>query len=170
MNCDFDRFNNAGTAGEKLYIDNTIFSNWIVEHYQNKSVKYVISKGNDFVIFPIEEFSSYFNIEAKFRIKKSGSSEPAKRDISDVKNLIAQKYPSVKFTLDGKKIFAHIDTPVYSTHFIMGNYTYYLSGQTSNLFEIRRLSNTYNMNVIFLIQLEKEQNIHDLKVFETDIQ
>lgn len=170
MNCDFDRFNNAGTAGEKLYIDNAIFSNWIVKHYQNKRVKYVISKGNDFVIFPIEEFSSYFNIEATFRIKKSGSSEPAKRDISDVKKLIAQEYPSVKFTLDGKKIFAHIDTPVYSTHFTMGNYTYYLSEQTSNLFEIRRLSNTYNMNVIFSIQLKKEQNIHDLKVFESDIQ
>lgn len=170
MNCDFDRFNNAGTAGEKLYIDNTIFSNWIVKHYQNKRVKYVISKGKDFVIFPIEEFSSYFDIEATFRIKKSGSGEPAKRDLPDVKNLISQKYPSVKFTLDGKKIFAHIDTPIYITHFIMGNYTYYLSEQTSNLFEIRRLSNTYNMNVIFSIQLKKEQNIHDLKVFESDIQ
>lgn len=170
MNSDFDRFNNAGTAGEKLFINSTIFSNWIIKHYQDKNVKYVISKGKDYVIFPIEEFGSYFNIEANFRIKKSGSGEPAKCNHPDVKKIINQSYPSAQFTTKDKKIFAHIDTPINTTRFIMGKYTYYLSAKTSNLFEIRRLSNTYNMNVIFSIQLKQEQNINDLKKFETDIQ
>ena len=44
MNADFDRFNNAGTAGQPLSIDQNVFSNWIIRHYKERNVKYFISK------------------------------------------------------------------------------------------------------------------------------
>ena len=81
MNQDFQRFNHAGTAGESLNIDTGVFADWIVEHYKDKNVKYVISCGKDFVIFPIRKFREYFKITANYRIKKSGSGRPAGKDI-----------------------------------------------------------------------------------------
>ena len=53
--------------------------------------------------------------------------------------------------------------------FVLGNYTYYLSEQELNVYEVRRLSNTYNMNVIFSIQLRRSQDIADLREFEADL-
>lgn len=102
MNQDFDRYNRAGTAGEILDIDSGVFADWIVDHYRNKKVKYFISYGNDYVIFPIRQFTSYFDIIAKYRIKKSGSGDPAKRDFMTIKNRIVQLYPSASFSEDGK--------------------------------------------------------------------
>lgn len=169
MNSDFERFNNAGTSGEKLNIGNKIFSDWIINHYKSKNVKYVISKGRNFVILPLEKFNEYFNIKASFRIKKSGSGEPAKRDIPAVKKLFSENYPSAKYQEKGKKLFISTTEPISIDRFIMGKYTYYLSRQDDGIFEIRRLSNTYNMNVIFSISLQSEQDSHDLKIFEADI-
>ena len=51
----------------------------------------------------------------------------------------------------------------------MGDYTYYLSEQNSGDYEVRRLSNTYNMNVIFSIELIKTQDENDLEEFESDL-
>lgn len=79
MNHDFDRFNNAGTAGQALDIDAAIFADWIIEHYKNKNVKYFISYDRNYIIFPIRKFKEYFDITANYRIKKSGSGEPAKK-------------------------------------------------------------------------------------------
>lgn len=169
MNQDFDRFNNAGTAGEPLNIDSAVFSNWIIEHYKERNVKYVISYQNDYVIFPIRKFAAYFNILAKYRIKKSGSGEPAKKDISIVTQTIKNAYPSAEFSIEGKKLFADIPGTISKCRFILGKYTYYLSIQTRNRYEIRRLSNTYNMNVIFSIQLKKSQDKNDLLEFESDL-
>lgn len=169
MNSDFDRFNNAGTAGESLNIDSTVFSNWIIQHYAEKNVKYVISYKNDYVILPIRKFAKYFTIFAKYRIKKSGSGEPAKKDISTVKAMIQSFYPMVSFSSQGKKLFANIDSKITQDRFIIGKYNYYFSKHDNNIYEIRRLSNTYNMNVIFSIQLKQSQDQSDLDEFKADL-
>lgn len=169
MNRDFDRFNSAGTAGESLDIDSDVFSDWIIQHYIDKDVKYVISYGNGYVILPIEKFDEYFDISAKYRIKKSGSGEPAKRDIPTVISTIFNTYPSAKFYEQGKKLFVDIPNRVSIQKFVLGNYTYYLSEQSSNAYEVRRLSNTYNMNVIFSIRLRRSQDIADLREFEANL-
>ena len=169
MNRSFHKFNNAGTAGESLSIDNTIFAQWIVDYYKSKNVKYVISYGGNFVIFPIRKFKDYFQISATYRIKKSGSDKPAKRDFGIVKQEIINSYPTATFSVDGQKLFARISEPLSKDRFPLGKYTYYFSRQSANLFEIRRLSNTYNMNVIFSIDLIKSQDVNDLNEFEADI-
>lgn len=169
MNRSFHKFNSAGTAGEVLDMDTSVFSQWIMEHYKEKNVKYVISYNRDYVIFPIRKFDSYFDISATYRIKKSGSSEPAKKDIEIVKQAIRNIYPSVTFTNEDKKLFAKIAVPLTVDRFDIEKYTYYFSRQSSNIFEVRRLSNTYNMNVIFSIELKKGQDTGDLGEFESDI-
>lgn len=169
MNSDFQRFNNAGTAGQSLEIDTSVFADWIIEHYKDKNVKYVISYGRDYVIFPIRKYEQYFNIIANYRIKKSGSGEPAKRDIPAVKQIIKNHYASAQFTQIDKKLFVDISETICEDRFVLGNYTYYLSEQSSGDYEVRRLSNTYNMNVIFSIKLIKSQDENDLEEFESDL-
>ena len=169
MNSDFQRFNNAGTAGQSLDIDTGVFADWIIEHYKDKNVKYVISCDRDYVIFPIRKFEQYFDIIASNRIKKSGSGEPAKRDIPAVKQMIKAYYATARFSQEEKKLFVDISERIHKDRFILGDYTYYLSEQNSGDYEVRRLSNTYNMNVIFSIELIKAQDENDLEEFESDL-
>lgn len=172
MNQYFDQFNNAGTAGQPLNIDSTIFSNWIIGHYKAKNVKYMISYDNNYnnyVIFPIRKFATYFDVLANYRIKKSGSNEPAQKDIPMVTQVIKDMYPHVEFSMIGKKLFVTVLEHISKDRFVLGKYTYYFSEQRPNYYEIRRLSNTYNMNVIFSIQLKCSQNYNDLLEFEADL-
>lgn len=169
MNNDFQHFNNAGTAGQTLNIDMGVFADWIIEHYKEKNVKYVISCDRDYVIFPIRKFERYFNIIANYRIKKSGSGEPAKKDIPAVKQIIKSYYTTARFYQEEKKLFVDLSEKNDKDKFVMGNYTYYLSERNSDNYEVRRLSNTYNMNVIFSIELIKTQDEKDLEEFESDL-
>lgn len=169
MNSDFQCFNNAGTTGQSLDIDTGIFADWIIEHYKDKNVKYVISYDRDYVIFPIRKFGQYFNIIANYRIKKSGSGEPAKRDIPAVKQMINAYYATARFYQEEKKLFVDISERINEDRFVLGKYTYYLSKQDFGGYEVRRLSNTYNMNVIFSIKLIKTQDENDLQEFESEI-
>lgn len=170
MNQHFDLFNKAGTAGKSLNIDDSVFVKWIINHYINKNVKYIISCYNDkYVIFPIRKFASYFDISAKYRIKKSGSGAPAKKDISTVTDVISKTYQTAKFTVDGKKLFVTITEPILEDKFVLGKYTYYFSRKEPKTYEVRRLSNTYNMNVIFSIKTKQSQDDNDLKEFISDL-
>lgn len=170
MNQNFDRFNNAGTAGEQLDIDTNVFAGWIIEHYKDRNVKYFISYENEYVILPIRKFAAYFDVIANYRIKKSGSSDPAKKDFCIIKSTISSMYPSVSFNEEGNKLFAIINTPLSYDKFQLGKYTYYFSKQEQDgVYRIKKLSNTYNMNVIFSIQLKKRQDSDDLNEFESDL-
>lgn len=169
MNSNFRRFNNAGTSGEELCINTNVFADWIIEHYKDKNVKYIISCDKDYVIFPIRKFQQYFDINANFRIKKSGSSEPAQRDILMIKQHIKHYYNTARFAQEQKKLYVQITVPLKTDKFVLGKYTYYLSEQNSNEYEVRKLSNTYNMNVIFSIKLIKSQDVGDLEEFESDL-
>lgn len=169
MNNDFENFNTAGTAGKSLDIDSSIFSQWIIEYYAKKNVKYFMTEGLDYIVFPIQQFGKYFDITAKYRIKKSGSSEPAKKDIPTILEILEQKYEITKSRIQGKKLFVLGNENISKVKFERGKYTYSLVPKSENEFEVRKLSNTYNMNVIFSISLKKEQDKTDLKIFESDL-
>lgn len=169
MNNDFHRFNNAGTAGQSLNIKSTIFSDWIIEHYKEKNVKYLISYNKGFVIFPINKFGKYFDITANYRIKKSGSGNPSQKDFNSIKLWINNYYGSVNFIQKDKKLYVKITEPLTQDKFLLGQHTYFLSRQDTNLYEIRKLSNTYNMNVIFSVKLIKAQEPEDLDEFKSQL-
>ena len=170
MNSNYNEFSNAGTAGKKLDIDTSIFSRWIINHYADKNVKYIISYLNDFVIFPIRKFSEYFEVSSSYRIKKSGSSKPSQKDVSYIIEIIKNKYSLASFSSKDNHQFVKIKESIVDKNFIIGDYTYWLAEKKPHFYEIRKLSNTNNMNVIFSIKLIKSQDLSDLEEFESDIQ
>lgn len=170
MNEDYDRFSSAGTAGEKLCIDSQIFTQWIIRHYRSKNVKYVISKRNHMLICPIEKFGDYFEVSAKYRIKNSGSSEPAEKYVDAIISTLKDQFNVTKVykqTINGKKkLFAYAPTNLAKSRFKSGNYTYYLAPQTDpGHFEVKKLSNTRNKTVVFSIKVKQEQQLSDLEAF-----
>lgn len=166
MNSDYSRFNNAGTAGENLEISSDIFTKWIVGHYREKGVKFVISKKANMVICPIEKFGEYFDVSASFRIKKSGSSAPSANNISAVKSELIRLFNCSSTIQKGKKLYVEAPSSLSKARFDLGNYTYYLSPQEDQgIFEVKQLSNTRNKNVIFSINIKQDQNPDDLSVF-----
>lgn len=169
INSDYDRFNNAGTAGEQIDIDETVFLKWIVDHNRDRLVKYYMSFYNGYVVFPIRKFADYFDVSAKFRIKKSGSSDTPQKKKETVKNTIKNHYNSAVFSDDGKALVVELNEKVDVDRFSIGDYTYYLSIMDNGKYRVRQLSNTYNMNVIFAISLKKKQDPADLKEFEMDL-
>ena len=174
MNEDYDRFKEAGTSGEVLDIDQEIFTQWIIGHYKDKKVKYIISKRNRMLICPIEKFGDYFEVSAKFRIKQSGSREPSGKYINNVIAALKEKFNITdvyKQTVNGKKkLFANAPANLSKVRFELGNYTYYLSPQADKgLFEVKQLSNTRNKNVIFSINVKQEQQSTDLEIFKSEL-
>lgn len=166
MNKNFERYANAGTTGEDIEIDQKIFNSWIVNAYKEKMVKFFITKGDNYIIFPIEKYGEYFSITAKYRIKKSGSSKVPKISQKDVLEKI--KSMSIKFKLlDDFEIESSQD--LNKMKFKVLDSDYMFSRKHDNVYRIRKLSNTRNANVIFSIQLLKEQDSADLKNFISNL-
>lgn len=171
MNQSFWKFKNAGTTGVSLDMNPSIFSQWIVNYYEEQNIKYIMTlDGKDnYIIFPTRKLANYFDISAKYRIKKSGSRQPAKKDIERIKQEIKNLYPSVIFISEDNGLFMKTTKPIKNPTFTLDKYTYYLSSQSEDIYEVRRLSNTRNGNVIFSISLTQEQDPCDLLEFESDI-
>lgn len=157
MNKSFDEYRNAGTAGKDIVMpDNQeIFANWIMKIYKEKGTHFFIT--NNQTILPIERFKEYFEITAKYRIKRSGSSSVGKNRISAIKEHITHDYVIQDTRIDGNKLFVISHKPYHNKRFILNGYEYMFSLRNHE-YEIRKLSNTYNANVIFSIKLKSEKH------------
>ncbi|HOA80551.1 MAG TPA: hypothetical protein PKK61_05740 [Defluviitaleaceae bacterium] len=158
MNTQFDEYKEAGTAGKDIIMKNgsEIFSNWIIDTYKNSGVLYFIT--NNYTILPIERFSEYFNVSAKYRVKRSGSSNVGKNNISNVLRFInSQDYDIEDTRINGDKLFVVSTKSLHNKRFILRGYEYMFSLRDSE-YEIRKLSNTFNANVIFSINLKSNKN------------
>ncbi len=170
MNNDFDRFYSAGTSGASLDIDNTIFSSWIKNYYKAKAVSFIISRLNEsFVILPLDKINEYFDISANYRIKKSGSRAPSQKYIQDIKKAFREVYASIQYKYENKKLYANIAEKLTIEKLFLDKYYYLLAKRDNDSYEIRQLSNTNNMNVIFTLKIKQEQVSEDLLLFKTAI-
>lgn len=159
MNENFDYFHNAGTAGIKIDLDKDIFYGWIINYYRQKGVRFFITRGEyGFILFPIENLSSYFDVSAIYRKKKSGSSRLSKKYKDDFENALIRSHINYSFdginlisaeNLDGRKVYGD-------------NFAYLLREQGGS-YRVNRLSNTVNANVIFSIKLI-DYDIHQQKL------
>lgn len=174
MSKDFEKYNNPGTAGKDIQIDKSYFYDWIYHYYKdNKNVKYFIlekSVGNNnlnddnFVIIPIEHFNQYFNVNATYRIKKSGSQNPCEKDFDNIKKALkSQGFNVINIFKKEKYTFVEFKAASMNYKIPTENHTYQFKWVENNLFKVTRLSNTNNANVIFDIELIKEQDSLDLK-------
>lgn len=168
MNNLFDEYLEAGTKGKEIVFDNCtkVFYTWIIDYYKNKNVKYFIT--NNYIILPIEQFPNYFNVTAKYRVKRSGSNSVGKSNLSNVINYIESSFQIHGYKCIGPKLFIKAPFGLHNTKFTLDDIKYMFS-QRGNDYEIRKLSNTDNANVIFSIQLKSNQLKEDLIVFENDL-
>lgn len=168
MNSDFDNYKESGTKGREIIFDNcaNVFCNWIFNYYKSKNAKYFIT--NEFIILPIEKLSTYFDIKAMYRVKRSGSSGVGKSNAITVLNHIKSNFSISSHRLDAAKLFVKSDIDMHNTRFILNGYEYMFSKRDDE-YEIRKLSNTFNANVIFSISLKSKQESNDLLAFENDI-
>lgn len=153
MNDDFEEFKEAGTAGKAIEFENCrdIFNQWIIKTYKDKCVKFFIT--NNYVMLPIEKFADYFNVSAKYRIKRSGSSSVGSGNINKVIQYLTTKYPDIKLKSVKDKVFIYAEYNLHNERFTIGKNEYMISKRDDN-YEIRKLSNTFNANVIFSIELK----------------
>lgn len=161
INYNFDYFKNVGTNSLSIDLSPETFNDWIINHYKNKGVKFIITTtfDNQYLLFPIEDFGKYFTVTANFRRKKSGSANlPKSYDIiveNYFKDMLSKQNLNYKIFRDGSKCFIHIDGfNSFSKYKFPLNEksTGYLSDKGLNLYEIKKLSNTNNPNVIFSIE------------------
>jgi len=156
MNDHFNEFINAGTAGKDIIMDTEIFSNWIISNYKNKDVRYFIT--NNYTIVPIEKINEYFYVSAKYRVKRSGSKSVGKNNISDVMEYIhSSSYDIKNMRTENGKLFVVSTDSLHNLRFRINDCEYMFSLRDSE-YEVRRLSNTFNANVIFLIDLKPNKN------------
>lgn len=151
MNNQFDEFSNAGTAGKDINMENgsSIFSSWIIQAYQEKGTHFFIA--NNYTILPIERFQEYFNVSAKYRIKRSGSSPVGKCRLTAIFNYIKSNCDTDAIErINDKKLFVRSKKISHKQEFVFEKYKYMFS-QRGDEYEVRKLSNTNNANVIFTI-------------------
>lgn len=170
MNQSFDEFRESGTTGKDIAMENSsqIFSDWIIQIYREKGADFIIT--NNYTILPIERFLDYFEVTGKYRIKRSGSGNVGKSRHEPVMDyILTNDYVINSSRVEGDKLFVSSHQSLHNHRFILRGieYMFSLRGQE---YELRKLSNTYNANVIFSIKkknsslgLSKEAFIEALK-------
>lgn len=152
MNEEFDDFKNAGTTGKDIDMPNgsDIFANWIIQTYKDKGVEFFIT--NNYTILPIGRFRDYFDVTAKYRIKRSGSNNVGKSRLKSVIDYIdSHDYIVTDSRIVGDKLFIISPQQLHDQRFVLRGIEYMFSLR-ENEYELRKLSNTYNANVIFSIK------------------
>lgn len=156
MNKHFDKYREAGTKGESINMLNAteIFASWVMQTYRDKGVKFIIT--NNYTIFPLEKFNEYFTVTATYRVKRSGSKDVGKRLMHDVAEFLrTSSYNIISFQKDNNKLYVASALKLDNKRFMLGDYEYMLA-KRNELYEVRKLSNTYNANVIFSIELKPD--------------
>ncbi|MEG1668604.1 hypothetical protein [Chryseobacterium sp.] len=167
MNENFEKYKNASTAGVALEMDIEQYVKWVVKHYISKNEKFVITKqGANFVLFPIEKYGEYFNTTALYRIKKSGSQDVSSSSVDEVKEYFVSFDKGASLLFTGKKLYVATKKQMkLKARFLVGDKELFVSKIEDGVYYLRKLSNTRNANVIFSIQLKKDQDVNDLISF-----
>lgn len=184
MNDNYETFCKVNTTGIPINIDSDILYGWVNDFYKPKNVQFFMTKGNGYIIAPIENFSELFNISAVYRIKKSGSNNPSQRNnLNEIEEGFKREklFGQLEFIKVGKKYkcFFHSKLNNNEKRIVCNEYTYLLvenehsakiSKKEKYVYEVRRLSNTANPNVICELSLKyKNQKPNDLAAFKKAI-
>lgn len=157
MNMEFEAFKEAGTKGKPIEIENGFktFAGWIKNYYKSKGTEYIIT--NNFEIFSIDDIEYVFDISATYRVKRSGSGSVGYGKMDIVRRYIKNNYPVDSTYCEDDKLFASSNFELHNERFVL-NGTEYMFSKRENVYEIRKLSNTFNANVIFSVEFEPQIN------------
>lgn len=161
MNTDFESFKEAGTAGKDIVIQDgsQLFAKWIQYTYKDKGVKFFITNNKKIIankeIIPIDKLDDYFYITAKYRVKRSGSNNVGRSNFCWVEKYVCQNYSIIGVRHVKTKIFVTSNDDLNNKRFVI-NGTEFMFSTRGQEYEIRKLSNTFNSNVIFTINLKPD--------------
>ena len=158
MNKDFEAFKEAGPAGKIIDMPAKTFINWITKINADKNVKYFIT--DDFVLVPLEKLEEFFDVTARYRVKRSGSGSVPKAKVDNVIDKIKTLPISSGITEYRKingKLFVKAENNIHNQRFVYEGNEYMFS-QRDDEYEVRKLSNTFNANVIFTISLKNKDD------------
>lgn len=165
MNQNFQVYANAGTKGAGIPLHSSIFYGWIKQYYAGKGVRFFITKGRDYILLPIEKFEDYFSVWADYRTKNSGSNNPSRKNLPEIRSILDARFCQYELEKTGRKTYVKTSYPLGGLKLPGEKYTYLFNQTGVQTYNIRRLSNTKNANVIFSISLKKEQDPQDLQLF-----
>ena len=152
-------------------ISEDVISQWVKNYYQNiKQSKYCITNGDDgFIIIPVDKLDEYFTFSAKYRVKKSGSARPSKKNIDELNALL--KAHNINKSIEFRNKECYADFNYEQDEFVLSGEKYrYKFVKDGESYKIRRLSNTKNANYIVTIRLKKfKQDKRYLKKFINDL-
>ena len=159
-------YTDPGTNGVPLPLPQTLMQNWIMSHYTNKKVRFVISqnKQKEFIVFPLEKLGDYFDITAKYRVKKSGSNHPSVKSLAEIQTLVNDS--GANYSRNGKQTIVRSNILIDGQQLHGSKYSYQFNQIEPGVFLIRKLGTTANANVIFSVKLKKTQQPDDLIAFE----
>ncbi|MGO4961399.1 hypothetical protein ACTQ5X_06610 [Jeotgalibaca porci] len=166
LNKNYGHYSTPGTRGENIHMNKTVFYDWIIDYYLSKNVKYIITKNNNFILFPIERLSHYFDVSAKLRRKKSGSGNPSLANQEEIKTILTKNGYNFQSYSRNKSFYISSKHDFHQFKVSGEKYSFLLKKSSENVFQVRRLSNTSNMNVIFSLSLISDQSPKDLLKFE----
>ncbi len=166
LNENYQNFSPADRTGQSLNIPENILINWIKYHYQSKGNTWILSiqKNNildksSLTLVPIHELERYFTVNAKFRIKQSGSNNVKENKKEEVIQAIQEAYSSVN---TGKDI-VHDGKKMYLTAYIGPgkqrlNNGYFIGAIKDDRYVITKLNLTKkpNPNIMFEIRLKQQ--------------
>ncbi|HHX53967.1 MAG TPA: hypothetical protein GX704_03560 [Clostridiales bacterium] len=170
MNKNFIQYKSVGSAGQNIDIDKSIFYDWIKCYYSNKRVKYFITKGLDYIIFPIEKISEYFDVTCCYRMKRSGSSSAGSSNVPEIREALRASNIAANVTVNGGDVYVKTNSKIDGKKLQGEKYKYLFRKTENGNYNVRKLSNTTNSNVIFSISLKKyQQDSLDLQSFESSL-
>lgn len=170
LNQNFEDYKKPST--KKIMCDKSLFSRWIIKHYkEERKVEYIITQGEEdqYIIFPIEKLDDYFSINAVYRIKKSGSSNPSPKDRNELDSILQDK-GYVNYSISERDKYTYAVIPDLDKSELIGKeHTFRFKKVIDNEYKVTRLSNTYNANVIFSIILRRQQDPLDIEQFKLSL-
>lgn len=168
MNSSWDIYKNISSKGVEINLSNEIFSEWIINYYKSKEVKYFISSwDNKFVIIPIDKFAESFKVTAQYRIKKSGTRKLPKNLAYRVTNYLKQTYEDAQVNKIGDHTYLETKNNSLNKSFFqvdgLNDQKFYLSKDDlyPQGYRISVRSKTNNPNVIFTIELISNSHVID---------
>jgi hypothetical protein len=174
-------YSRVGKKPIPINVESSVFYGLVDEFYSAKNVKCFMTEDEEIMIFPAAKFPEYFEIAGFYRRKNSGSSEPneAKNHAEIIQGLADYGIEGdvVYQSVSGKiRCLLHTDAKLDGQRMMCDEYTYQfkdnphsqkVTKQKQHVFEVRRLSNTSNPNVICQLTLKKhQQDKDDLAAFE----
>lgn len=172
MNADYQKYCKPTTKGIDLEIPESAMFDWVKDYYSRvKKTRYFITQYNDqYVVMPVSKIDQYFEISGKYRIKRSGSCHPAKKNIQEIEQMLKEngmEYEQFTFKNKGCSIVIKGGENTFTLSGAFYRYKFDKNG--GDTYHIRRLSNTAHANVIFSLTAKSPQQKADLEQFEKDL-